>query len=438
MLTISRFLHSFNEKAAQQIFADKRERIKKIEVRMEKYVEFEIRTRTERKLDDMKTLFGEINQKLNDQNIRKDFFNRYIILGANTGTQLIDSLSHFDENAEVSRRLPLIDVHPSSSASLHEDNPPTGPVMISGGDSPSASPGSDPKSNDNGNDVDQNQYDLSEILTLLKDITVDQRERNQELIRVTSRARRVEIELEIRTRIMAWVADVRTDKLWIQGPHDVPRPSQNTLTAAFLVALFNAKELPCLHYFCSLNSRQRNNNRSRSRTMLIHMLKSFIVQLLLVRRKDELNIDIPFDFFERLANTTSDVDINELLVVFRGLQAVAPSHLNCVIENIQELEDRGDAKHTRNLAKVVREILSLNLPLDRVSGMAGPDGIAPDGTYRSLKLILLSDGYVDILAQATADEGLEKLEYMVEADRIQDGESTELAWLEEGDDAFAS
>lgn len=438
VLTIHRFIKSFDQNAYQNIFVEKRKRIKLIEARMQRHADLVFKKTVHRQCDRSKTSQKDATQKqvamamqldaiMQAQNNQGMLLSNLLLrLGVDLDKTLRESLLPLNENTETGGMLALEEGNLPANAIIHNSGPsPATDVVMHEKVLPTSSSST---SNYDQVKADQNRHKLQDILQLFDAIAADHKEQIQNLLSVTSRATRVEVDQQIRARIITWVETLATDKLWIQGPHEVSTPSQNTLTAAFLVALSNTNKIPCLHYFCSINTRQGDGRNMTSRAMLVQMLKSFIIQLLLMRKDNDIYIDIPQGHLERLVDATVETEVDDALVVFRSLKAVVPPHLHCVIEGLQELEDRGDSQHTRNLENVVREISSLDLP-------RGTDQEVLEESSRTLKLMYLSDGYVDALAQAIADDQLEKVAYTAEAERFEDGESTESSWLQEEDTA---
>lgn len=437
MLTVHRFIKSFDQDAFQNIFVEKRKRIKLIEARMQRHADLAFKKTVSRQYDHSKTSQEDATQKqvamamqldaiMQAQNSQGMLLSNLLLrLGVDLDKTLRESLLPRDENTEKSGMLALEEGTSPSTAIAQSSASPAADIVMDQEVLPTSA--SSPPNSDQV-EATQNRHKLQDILKLFDTIAGDHREQIHNLLNVTSRARRVEIDRQMRTRIMTWVENLATNKLWIQGPYDVSTPSQNTLTAAFLVSLSNTNRIPCLYYFCSINTRQGDGRNMTSKAMLVQMLKSFIIQLLLMRKDDELYFNIPLGHLERLVDATVETEVDDALVVFRSLKAAAPPHLHCVIEGFQELEDRGDPQHTRNLENVVHEISSLDIP-------RGTDQEVPEELSRTLKLMYLSDGYVDVLAQATADDQLEKVAYTAEAERFEDGESTESSWLQEEDTA---
>lgn len=149
------------------------------------------------------------------------------------------------------------------------------------------------------------------------------------------------------------------------------------------------------------------------------MVKSLIVQLLLLQTSDSSAIEIPLTEFDRLL---SGGDLDTALDLLHKLRGLVPSYCLCVIESVDVLEDRGDGAHTANLHKVLREVINLGQPLEKKEKAEGNE---EDG-YKAMKILLTSNGHVDVLAVAAQGGFLEKI--ACDGDESGDGEQLGSLW----------
>lgn len=134
------------------------------------------------------------------------------------------------------------------------------------------------------------------------------------------------------------------------------------------------------------------------------MLKSFIAQLVtLLPESICTDADLsPVRFTSCLGES---VTIAELLSLFQDLRGLGPSHLFCVVDGLQQLEERSDRAHTADLHKVVRSLCDKSTE------------------ERTFKLCFTTDGYVDALALAVSDDLLDEISFEHEADDRFAGDS---------------
>ncbi|KAK6829810.1 hypothetical protein PG987_010394 [Apiospora arundinis] len=261
---------------------------------------------------------------------------------------------------------------------------------------------------------------LKDILALLKPIATQYNNSIQELVDLTTRALTMPVDLQIKRHLEAWKSSMTGNRIWMQGPYDVSHPSQNTLTAACLVGLANNAKVPFLSYFCSLKRQQQMSSPGLSPPhILLDMMKSLIVQLLLLQTSDTSIIDIPLTDFDRLLMGS---DLDTALNLLHKLRGLVPSYCLCVIESVDVLEDRGDGAHTANLHKVLREVINLGQPL-REEREEKEEEV---GAYKTVKILLTTNGHVDVLAVAAQNGFLEKIE--CDSDESGDGEQLGSLW----------
>lgn len=282
----------------------------------------------------------------------------------------------------------------------------------------------------------EGNYDRQLILNLLEPVVKRFRDDTQAVVNITSSALHVSIDDQVKRRIDTWITNPCCEALWILGPHDVSHPSQNTLTAVCLIALSSRHDVPSLSYFCSLRTLSSLGSRLTHKEILLDMIKSFIVQLLL-RCPEHIatELDLSSSRFSMLMEP--DVDIGMALELFFDVRTLAPRYMHCVIEAVQELEDRGDAQHTRQLQRALREIVkppalwsSRNSgdPGREVKEMDAPEPQRTRGSEleRVMKVCFTSDGYVDALAELASRDEVEKVEYAEEAGQVGAEESSDL------------
>lgn len=282
----------------------------------------------------------------------------------------------------------------------------------------------------------EGNYDRQLILNLLEPVVKRFRDDTQAVVNITSSALHVSIDDQVKRRIDTWITNPCCEALWILGPHDVSHPSQNTLTAVCLMALSSRHDVPSLSYFCSLRTLSSLGSRLTHKEILLDMIKSFIVQLLL-RCPEHIatELDLSSSRFSMLMEP--DVDIGMALELFFDVRTLAPRYMHCVIEAVQELEDRGDAQHTRQLQRALREIVKPPaLWSSRNSGGLGNEATemgTPESQRtreseleRVMKVCFTSDGYVDALAELASRDEVEKVEYAEEAGQVGAEESSDL------------
>ncbi|CAJ2509403.1 Uu.00g144290.m01.CDS01 [Anthostomella pinea] len=420
-----RFIKSFDENAFQNIFSEKRNRIKAIEQRMKKHAELEFQRSTREQLRITNALQEEIKQRQTHMELRF----QAMMQDQPSQQQLIMKLG-----TDLYRLLLSQGVAIPPHEILHERPQLTSSVATLCLPAPVAPEwkeasmnSSSPKPNEERGNVapsykeDRGGFDRQITLALLAPITAKYNQDIQNIVAITSRASNITIDHHVKRRIDAWTTSQQSDSIWLQGPHEISHPSQNTLTAVCLVALSNNSDIPCLSYFCSLEVHASGHPRIPScRDMLLDLVKSFIVQLLLLL--PEQVGDTTSLSPERFAKLVDPgVELDDALSLLHDLRAHAPPYLHCVIEAAQEVEDRSDSKHTRNLLRVLRELVES----PRLGNVPGARDQGRQQAEKVIKVCLTTDGYVDALAELAQKGAVEKVQIHEEThvDGTGDGSS---------------
>ncbi|KIW73051.1 hypothetical protein, variant [Phialophora macrospora] len=201
----------------------------------------------------------------------------------------------------------------------------------------------------------------------------------------------------VANRLQSWTKSDEADRLWIQGPRDTTRPSQNTLTAISLVALAKRHDIPLISYFCAIADDRHGAGLLPD--SLAEMVSSLILQMV---------AQLPSQFTTgldlspaRLGLVDKSVgSISEKLDLIRDLRSLLPKFVICIIDCLQILEDRKDRAHTRLLQQVVYCLCTFDSD--------------HEDAKTSTKVCFTTDGYVDILGAAARADALEKVYYEID------------------------
>lgn len=421
-MVLSRFLKSFDENAFQSLFQERRARIRAIEQRMQRIANLKFQQGNRQKQ-------GQMKQDL-EMIIQNQLNHQQMIL------KLGEDLYSFLDNKR-GNLLSVKSVNPSLEPDLATSEDSTDTIqdprleLVEPTDSePSLTVMQKSQQNPEGN------YDRQLILNLLEPVVKRFRDDTQAVVNITSSALHVSIDDQVKRRIDTWITNPCCEALWILGPHDVSHPSQNTLTAVCLIALSSRHDVPSLSYFCSLRTLSSPGSQLTHKEILLDMIKSFIVQLLL-RCPEHITTELDLSSSRLSMLMEPDVDIGMSLELFFDVRILAPRYIHCVIEAVQELEDRGDAQHTRQLQRALREIVKPPaLWSSRNSGGLGNEATemgTPESQRtreseleRVMKVCFTSDGYVDALAELASRDEVEKVEYAEEAGQGGAEESSDL------------
>ncbi|KAK8016969.1 hypothetical protein PG993_015158 [Apiospora rasikravindrae] len=384
-----RFVKAFDEQAFHDLFTEKRKRIKSIENRMKRHADgahmqaaLTFQSDTGQRLSEIQLQVQTLTQVIRNLGIdvQSIFASKAMQISDNSAD---DPLNRLLEPPIVDQAGSLLAAHRLPAGSVSEGTPIRTSHATDGG-----------------------MYN----------------DRVQELVRLTSAALKVAVDIQIQRRLKLWASSLTFDRIWVQGPHDISHPSQNMLTTACMVGLANSAKIPCISYLGSLQSRDLRGTCSSPPELLLNMIKSFIVQLLLLQEDPNMHIVPPLSSFEQLMEPTNN-DLDTALSLLQELQVLVPPYLLCVIESVQVLENRSDGAHTQNLRRVVREVVNL--------GQTQPPSPGDvEEAAKTVKVCFTSDGHADVLAAAAQAGFLEKIAYDTEDDSGE-GEKLGSLWDDE-------
>ena len=418
---------SFDDRAFEKLFDEKKGRIRAIEQRMVRLTDLEFQKRVTERVSALESSFRTICDR--QESTASDPRQLLLDLGSNV-QKLLDRSTTRPQLQIIEREdTPVVDA-PMSEPHLdevlqtvdhegreHLDAVDPSEVNMSSGDILLES------------DILQSdvRYRRDDILNVLEPLKTSFSQDVQALVDVTLQARQVMIDLPVQRRLLSWNKDLHSQGLWVQGPHDVSKPSQNTLTAGCLVALSRQSDIPCVFYFAALSaSTESGNVPLRHQEALMKMLKSLIFQTtLLIPATFTSKLDFTPARFEALQR--NDLSVDDTLKLFCDVWSLAPPHLHSIIDGIQNIEDRDDFKHTQNLFNVLDTLAKMHQDGATASGN-GPEATSDDtrGLQSSSpirKLCFTTDGYVDALARLLEQDSLNMIEYLHEDGQLV-GEET--------------
>ncbi|ETN45158.1 uncharacterized protein HMPREF1541_10035 [Cyphellophora europaea CBS 101466] len=128
-----------------------------------------------------------------------------------------------------------------------------------------------------------------------------------------------------------------------------------------------------------------------------------------------MNRSLALERFQVLTN--QDCDPEDAIRVLEDIWSLVPSYIQCILEGLQLLEDRGNPSHTDRVLRVLRVIVS----------QTPPDGDTDEfHVPRVTTICFISDGYVDCLAQSVQRGPIDKLVSVDEFDQTlsEEGEKT--------------
>ncbi|KAF5592797.1 hypothetical protein FPCIR_5480 [Fusarium pseudocircinatum] len=383
-----RFLTSFDDGAFSKLFTAKKERMLVIERRMERHVSLDFRHRTTESLEmliqSQKELLYRLPNQLNEQRL---------FLG--------ESLQQLLEQQQF---LALERPQPAFVASMIEATTKGSSNTVVSDDIKPPSPELEALPSPQ----THYRYNRAEILAELAHFTTQWKHQVERLTEAAKQASLLQIERQVHRRLQAWLRDLSPNNFWILGPHDVSRPSQDSMTAISLTALARTHNIPFVAYFCTLTNHDAFGTPKR--VELEAFLASVVVQLVqLIPDRGYSQADLSPARFATLAQGT--LGVSETLQLIRDVRELGPRLVHVFIDNLQALEDRSNQAYTRDFLSTIAALCRLK------SGNRLPESAAvPDASEVEFgtKICFTTEGYVDGLAQAVELQLLDKVEFYQE------------------------
>ncbi|EEA28122.1 hypothetical protein PMAA_029400 [Talaromyces marneffei ATCC 18224] len=392
-----RFLTSFDEGAFTKLFTARRGRIEAIERRIQQEITLAFQRKTRMSLQklvaDQEKLLALVPQELEQQ--------RYL-LGASIQKFLEEQLQSAQPLSRPSSTLVL-----SSSSQAQQ-------LLIT---EPDALP-----QEDNTSPMTLYDYDRAEVASVIHEYVDLFKLELRELVNLSSYAPHLLVERQVHRQLTFWLQDFSSRNLWIQGPHGVTKPSQNSMTAVSIVALSHENNIPTVSYFCSLS--YDNNPQLTRRDALRSMLTSIIAQFVLfLPARGSTSMNLSPARFSSIAQNTPSIDV--LLQLIRDLRKAGPRYLHCVIDSIQILEERSDPVYTKDLLLTIATFCDLAYDAPP-QNHEDNDNEALEHSIMITKTCFTTDGIMDGLSQAAEIDIIEKVDFGVEANDGTMGESTSM------------
>ncbi|KAL8697713.1 MAG: hypothetical protein Q9201_006974 [Fulgogasparrea decipioides] len=422
-----RFLTSFDERAFDKLFTERKGRIRAIEQRMFRFTNLEFQKGV---TDRMSRLEAGLQMMFDSQTCSElDQRNLLLELGANM-QQLFDQQTRQQCYALEAAPAPTLSTENLVHTRVSESQSP----VIDGLDYDNHF--EKLHRHEKAPDILRNtDHHRSTFLKALEALSAKFGEELESILAVIARVSHIKTDSQVRNRLENWNQDPHPKSLWIQGPYDVPKPSQNTLTAVCLVALSRKSDIPCVFYFCTLEA---SHQRMSRRETLMAIAKSLILQMvLLLPHEFTTDVDIPFEHLDRLVKDT--INFAEAMNLLFELRKVASPYLHVVLDGLEVLEDRSDMEQMRDLKNLLDRLSAMDKgtsadgvrsgqAVTRLAGSTTAETLPirePRTLPRITKVAVTTDGYVDTLARLVNEHCLDKVEFLNEADEPGADESVD-------------
>lgn len=408
-----RFLISFDEGAFNRLFTSKKNRLLAIEQRMERHINLDFRHNTAMRLE---TLIQSQERLLNI--LPCELSEQRLFLG--------QSLQKFLEQQQFFRLEPP---QPTSTTSMVQGTSRE-TLSDSTGD---ASDLALPEPEVHPARPAYFRFNRAEIQAELTTFTNQWKNHIDYLIQTTNRASLLRLDKDVHHRLVAWLRGPNSANLWIQGPHGMPQPSQNSMTAVSLAALARSNNIPCIVYFCTFAD--QTPSRISKKVELGSLLASIVTQLVqFIPDKGYAEADLFPERFAALARGA--LDVVETVQLIRDVRNVGPRLVYGFVDNIQVLEDRADGTYNRDFLRVIASLCRLGGRSQLSETPVTPNEEEDEeSVFSGTRICFTTDGYVDGLAQAAELQLVDRVEFDLETnERLGEEAGGILGWDTEGRD----
>jgi hypothetical protein len=383
-----RFLTSFDDGAFSKLFTAKKGRMLAIERRMERHVNLNFRHRTteclEMVIQSQKELLDRLPNQLNEQRL---------FLGESL-QQLLEQQQLF-----IMER-----PQPTLVTSMIEGSTEECPVASDGDANEPLLPELEARPCPQAH----HRYNRGEIQAELIDFTTLWKNQVEHLTEAVKQASLLQIDRHVHQRLVTWLRGLSSTNFWIQGPHDISRPGQNSMTAASLTALARTHNIPFVAYFCTFTDHDALGTSKRAG--LEAFMASIVTQLVqLIPERGYSRADLSPARFAALAQGT--LDVGETLQLIRDVRELGPRLVHIFIDNPQVLEDRSNEAYTRDFLSAIAALCRLNGGSQSSESAVSPD---TNELVFGTKICFTTEGYVDGLAQSVELQLLDKVGFDLE------------------------
>lgn len=208
------------------------------------------------------------------------------------------------------------------------------------------------------------------------------------------------VNADISTRIRQWIIAPSSGILWMEGPHGVEQPSQNTLVSAFILKNLRLARLPVVAEFCHYDARDwRTWNPA---TELLKVVYGLIGQTINMIEDDietnETYPDFSAERFQRLKENTDGLPA--ALQLLADLISIGPTLQFCIIDG---LETFGGCEGSTLFRKNFKDLIAIICKSVVAKSFSGRE--------RIFKVLFTTNGFVRELADCHDAEYFVRLTY---------------------------
>lgn len=264
-----------------------------------------------------------------------------------------------------------------------------------------------------------------------KFLSYSQAKKQEELLKYAQPS--VNIDFEVYEATERWTKDSSSQYLWIEGPHDVEYPSQNTKTSISLILSARTTGIPSIFHFCGEYPVTLSSSDFYSRTT-VSLVYGLIAQLWQhVASMRDSKFDRALSRLEGLDGTASSLPL--AISLLKDLMIFKPPAMVCVIDCIQSLENPGNRELCDTLGEVIDLFCSFGDQYQMGSKLQYTDEGGnfvreENSNIQRMKTCFTTDGHVNTLGEMASLGKLDKVSYGSETSTSRHREGSELSGLD--------
>ncbi|KAK7511730.1 uncharacterized protein IWZ02DRAFT_93533 [Phyllosticta citriasiana] len=209
---------------------------------------------------------------------------------------------------------------------------------------------------------------------------------------LSAKSRYLSVNQNIYHTLVSWASKGVSEALWIAGPAPDAQPSQNTLTAAFIVAALRNLGVPVVSYFCAYDaSRYKTFDLEEEVLKMVGALIHQVAAMLPEQLDSETYtgataVDLSAERIARLDERKESLP--EAIALLADVLAAGPPLLYVIVDGLQVLDKTSSGEGLKSCLRRFAEVLS-----DAVKASAGQAKIVKVGWFTDHQSWTLQEAY---------------------------------------------
>lgn len=156
-----------------------------------------------------------------------------------------------------------------------------------------------------------------------------------DITKLLNRSKSLQVSTQISARIHKWLTSPSSEALWIEGPYSVPKPSQSTLTSAFLLGNLRRVNIHGLVEFCQYDAKYWRtwDNEEEFLKAVYALVYQACNALPKILDPEFIALDFSTERFAKLDGSVKTLP--EAIKLLKDLIAVGPSLQFFIVDGLQ-------------------------------------------------------------------------------------------------------